>query len=54
MRWQFRCLDDLSDQSGFTDLTRAGQYLQESAFFFQPFQQFVMERLARHTIYSIR
>jgi hypothetical protein len=54
MRRQLRCLDDLSDQSGFADLARAGQHLQEAEFFFQPFQQFVMERLARHTIYSIR
>ena len=51
MRGQLRRLDDLSDQGGFTDLTRAGQHLQEAAFFLEPFQQFIMERLARHTIY---
>ena len=54
MRWQLRRLDDLSGQSGFANLTWAGQHLQEAAFFLEPFQQFVMERLARHTIYSIR
>ena len=54
MRWQFRRLDDLSGQSGFTGLTWTGEHLQKTAFFLEPFQQFVMERLARHTIYSIQ
>jgi hypothetical protein len=54
MRWQLRRLDDLSDQSGFAGLTWTGQHLQKTAFFLEPFQQFIMERLARHTIYSIR
>ena len=53
MRWQLRRLDDLSGQGGFAGLTRAGEHLQKTAFFLEPFQQFVMERLADHTIYSI-